>query len=60
MSKTYVRTWTALVRINTGPPTWWKPDLGFSRTKTVTHVRAGWLRFCIQIGVGTQRHPEEE
>jgi hypothetical protein len=56
---TYIRTWTVLVRVNTGPPTWWKPDYGFRRGK-VTIIRVGWLRMCVQIGFGTKRALEAE
>lgn len=56
---TYIRTWTVLVRVNTGPPTWWKPDFAIERGK-ITHIRFGWLRMAVQIGLGTKRALEAE
>jgi len=60
---TYVRTLTVLVRVNTGPPTWWKPRVGaeFMQGKMRGfHLNVGWLNTAVQIGIGTRRHPEEE
>jgi hypothetical protein len=56
---TYIRTWTVLVRVNTGPPTWWKPDFKIERDK-ITIIRFGWLQMCVQIGIGTKRALEAE
>jgi hypothetical protein len=57
---TYIRTATVLVRVNTGPPTWWRPNFGIELDRRFLHIRFGWLRACVQIGFGTRRHPEEE
>lgn len=59
--KTYVRTLTVLVRVNVGPPTWWKPSVGleFPKRKLLI-IKVGWLRTAIQIGIGSKRHHEEE
>lgn len=56
---TRIYSFTTLLRVNTGPPTWWKPTLGVDFGRIVI-VRAGWLRACIQIGVGLRRHRDEE
>lgn len=56
---TYIRTWTVLVRVNTGAPTWWRPDLGIKREGRLLIVRAGWLRACIQVALGTRQHDDE-
>lgn len=62
MGKTYIRTATVLVRVNTGPPTWWRPN--FSGTKSSRDepviLRAGWLRLAIEVAIGTKRHSKAE
>lgn len=56
---TYIRTATALVRVNTGPPTWWKPNGSITRTPGgPVIIRVGWLRLALEVGLGTARHSE--
>lgn len=49
---TFHRIWAISLRIDTGPPTWWKPNGKIKRTAKSTEVRFGWLRMAVQITVG--------
>lgn len=53
----YTRTFVVGLNVNTGKPTWWKPNAGIVRNhkKKITHVRFGWLRMAVQIGFKTTR-----
>lgn len=56
--RTYVRTMTVLIRVNTGAPTWWMPNLKARFTGRIFLIEMGWLRACLQLGFGTGKHDE--
>lgn len=59
--QTKVRLMTVVVRTNTGPPTWWLPRFDVERmTRGGVHVRAGWVRGCIEVGVRIRNVATEE
>lgn len=43
------RVGTFFVHVNTGPPTWWKPDIGWTLTKQEQGIKAGWLRLAVKV-----------
>lgn len=58
MTRIWTCTW--LLRVNTGPPTWWRPNVGADLNEGVLIVKAGWLRACAQVAVGIRRARDEE
>ncbi|MDN5893867.1 MAG: hypothetical protein L0H93_07535 [Nocardioides sp.] len=42
------------VYVNTGPPTWWRPNFQIRRVAGATHIKCGWLRIATIITIGRQ------
>lgn len=50
-----VGTWSVLVEVNTGPPTWWVP-----RVSVKDGLMVGWIRGLIAISIKRTRTGQEQ